>query len=371
MGMFDAFGEQARLGQESPLQTIPVPPTLPEYMTPQNPTTTTTAVPAKPIVRQGGNKQGGGFDSDVLKAFTSQLATQAKGAGAGSGISAPGLVKIQGDGNGLSQALIDRKSGSGGGEGGLSSIYNPTRDEFKTRGNPSIADRILGLGKEGRKKEDMGDLRLDDEGVKNYLNAKIERLQKVAELAGDDPDVMKQRALYALGQIKKTGVMDTDLASAEGVLAELEAPLAETVIVAESGEPIAAAAEEIPGSYTPDEQAAIQVAIGQFMKPYADQAVLTGQNAANILNSTASSIQDPAYRAVVQQQAALAQQSGANTGLSIMKQAGVLPAIQALENQRQQAAQIQSLQNQLLQQQSQQVGTQDFGALLAQAGLGQ
>jgi len=345
MGMFDAFGEQARLGQESPLQTIPVVPTLPTYMTPQNPTTTTTtAAPAKPIVRESGNKVGK-FDADVVKAFTAQLATQAKGA------------------QNIAQSATPTS---------LDQVLNPSREDYITNTKKSNVEKLSGgEGILGTKWKESW----TPEGKSAYLNAKINRISQIAQLAGADENALsgiQQQAKYALSQVPQTGDDEADLTAAEGVLSQLEAQYAQGAIetAANGGEPVAAA-EDIPGTYTPDEQAAIQVAIGQFMQPYADQAVLTGQNAANILNSTASSIQDPAYRAVVQQQAALAQQSGANTGLSIMKQAGVLPAIQALENQRQQAAQIQSLQNQLLQQQSQQTGTQDFGALLAQAGLGQ
>jgi len=253
----------------------------------------------------------------------------------------------------------------------LSQVPNPTREQFTSTPEGNLAQKIGGwtLGAAGAAV--VPSPKLDTAG---YLNAKIDRIGQIALLAGATPDELKgirEQAKYALSQVPKTGKQEEDVAAAEQKLSELEAQYAPVAIEKTTGSPTIASTtpQDIPGTYTPQEQAAIQVAIGQYMKPYADQATLNGQNAANILNSTASSIKDPAYRAIVQQQAALAQSGGANMANAYMQQAAVLPAINALEAQRQQAAQISSLQNQLLAQQSQQSsGTGDINSILASLG---
>ncbi len=268
----------------------------------------------------------------------------------------------------------------------LSDIPQINREDYMTEGGPGFGDYLGHIAKgpfaeEPWKKGAVhGTMRLDKNGKAQYLQAKLGRLTQVAQLSGLSPqeaEGVRQQAIYSLSQTPKTDedgeALDDEaaLAAAEGVINDIESQYAQIAIQSTAGG--MAAEEQIPGSYTPQQQLAIQKQIQEFITPYADAAAMNGTNVSNILNELAGQNPSPAYQGLIRSQAATAAQSGANLANAYAQQAAVLPAIAALEAQRQQQAQIASLQNQLLAQQQSgaSAGAGDFDAMLQQLTGGQ
>lgn len=119
-------------------------------------------------------------------------------------------------------------------------------------------------------------------------------------------------------------------------------------------------------TYTPQEQAAIQAVIGQFIAPYATRANISGAAAGGLFNELAGQTSSPTMAALDRAQGAQYQAGGDALAQAYVQQAQALPAIFALQQNQAFANQISSLQNQLAaqQSQSQQSSAPDLSALL-------